>query len=82
MELLLLFTAADATGPNLGMKKNSSFESLQAMVEEATKTSAEPGMYKPPNRVSRGRGCNESFRAAVDRSYVPASASDHMDSGR
>ena len=26
--------------------------------------------WKPPNRgMVRGRGCNESFRAAVDRSY-------------
>ncbi|XP_037076681.1 partitioning defective 3 homolog [Pollicipes pollicipes] len=40
-------------GPSLGMKKSSSLESLQTMVHEAV----------------RGRGCNESFRAAVDRSY-------------
>ncbi|XP_067934731.1 partitioning defective protein 3-like isoform X10 [Watersipora subatra] len=70
----------EATGPSLGLKKNSSFESLQAMVEDTIKGSGEPSLYKPPNRVSRGRGCNESFRAAVDRSYVPTPPSDHMDS--
>lgn len=64
------------------MKKNSSFESLQAMVEEAAKPPAEPSMYKAPSRVARGRGCNESFRAAVDRSYEPMASSDHMDSGK
>lgn len=68
-------------GPNLGLRKNSSFESLQAMVEEKTKAPAEQSLYKPPNRVARGRGCNESFRAAVDRSYDPTVNADPMDSG-
>lgn len=33
---------------------------------------AEDGIYRRaqvPVKVIRGRGCNESFRAAVDRSY-------------
>lgn len=80
--MLFFDTDADATGPSLGLKKNSSFESLQAMVEETAKLSAEPSMYKPPSRVARGRGCNESFRAAVDRSYEPPISTDPMDSGK
>lgn len=55
------------------------------MVEAERNPAAEPSIYKPPNRVARGRGCNESFRAAVDRSYDPSgssSAADHMDLGR
>ncbi|XP_077866992.1 partitioning defective 3 homolog [Saccoglossus kowalevskii] len=55
-------------GPSLGMKKSSSLESLQTMVAEVTKD--ETNLYpRPRQKVVRGRGCNESFRAAVDRSY-------------
>ena len=82
--LFLYLLEVEDTGPSLGLKKNSSFESLQAMVEESQRPAAEPSLYKPPSRVARGRGCNESFRAAVDRSYEPpnsAAAAEHMDSG-
>lgn len=54
-------------GPGLGMKKSSSLESLQTMVQEMTME--EEGQRMGSGRVPRGRGCNESFRAAVDRSY-------------
>ncbi len=54
-------------GPGLGLKKSSSLESLQAAVAEVTTTEEFPG--RPRAKVVRGRGCNESFRAAVDRSY-------------
>ena len=41
--------------------------------------------WKPPNRgMVRGRGCNESFRAAVDRSYengVMLSVAEAMEPG-
>ena len=62
-------------GPTLGLKKSSSLESLQTAVQEIQMQEEEPvvGCYGYPRpsaiRVVRGRGCNESFRAAVDRSY-------------
>ncbi|KAK3864199.1 hypothetical protein Pcinc_030096 [Petrolisthes cinctipes] len=60
-------------GPGLGMKKSSSLESLQTMVQEIALE--EEGQRMGSGRVPRGRGCNESFRAAVDRSYdVPLNA--------
>ncbi|XP_033639265.1 partitioning defective 3 homolog isoform X1 [Asterias rubens] len=54
-------------GPFLGLKKNSSLESLQAAVAEVT--THDDLSSRPRAKVVRGRGCNESFRAAVDRSY-------------
>jgi len=74
-------------GPGLGMKKSSSLESLQTMVqeiqsEEDAKAGFGPGRSAPPAvRVIRGRGCNESFRQAVDRSYEAplAEYQDHME---
>ena len=62
-------------GPSLGMKKSSSLESLQTMVQEIVVEEDMKSGYVPPRsgshaaRVARGRGCNESFRQAVDRSY-------------
>ncbi|XP_021913897.1 partitioning defective 3 homolog isoform X3 [Zootermopsis nevadensis] len=61
-------------GPSLGMKKSSSLESLQTMVQEIQMQEDSDPAYTYRNaqgavRVIRGRGCNESFRAAVDRSY-------------
>ncbi|XP_077978514.1 partitioning defective 3 homolog [Glandiceps talaboti] len=55
-------------GPSLGMKKSSSLESLQTMVAEVTSEDVAT-FPRPKAKVVRGRGCNESFRAAVDRSY-------------
>lgn len=60
-------------GPSLGMKKSSSLESLQTMVQEIQIQEDVISGYGPARsaqvRVVRGRGCNESFRQAVDRSY-------------
>uniref|UniRef100_A0A0A9XM93 PDZ domain-containing protein n=2 Tax=Lygus hesperus TaxID=30085 RepID=A0A0A9XM93_LYGHE len=56
-------------GPSLGMKKSSSLESLQTMVQEMQMCENEEGSFRSQSgsRIVRGRGCNESFRAAVDR---------------
>lgn len=62
-------------GPSLGMKKSSSLESLQTMVQEIVIQEDMKSGYVPSRsgpqavKVIRGRGCNESFRQAVDRSY-------------
>ncbi|XP_004851225.1 partitioning defective 3 homolog B isoform X1 [Heterocephalus glaber] len=54
-------------GPTLGLKKSSSLESLQTAVAEVRKN--ERPFHRPWPHVIRGRGCNESFRAAIDKSY-------------
>ncbi|XP_062844131.1 par-3 family cell polarity regulator alpha, b isoform X2 [Trichomycterus rosablanca] len=61
-------------GPSLGLKKSSSLESLQTAVAEATLNGDVP-FHRPRLRIVRGRGCNESFRAAIDRSYDKPSLS-------
>ncbi|KAL1249058.1 hypothetical protein QQF64_022376, partial [Cirrhinus molitorella] len=55
-------------GPALGLKKSSSLESLQTAVAEVTLNGDVP-FHRPRPRIIRGRGCNESFRAAIDKSY-------------
>uniref|UniRef100_A0A8C1N6X7 Par-3 family cell polarity regulator n=1 Tax=Cyprinus carpio TaxID=7962 RepID=A0A8C1N6X7_CYPCA len=55
-------------GPSLGLKKSSSLESLQTAVAEAT-LNGDVSFHRPRPRIIRGRGCNESFRAAIDKSY-------------
>ncbi|XP_005994883.1 partitioning defective 3 homolog isoform X2 [Latimeria chalumnae] len=63
-------------GPSLGLKKSSSLESLQTAVAEVTLNGDIP-FHRPRPRIIRGRGCNESFRAAIDKSYdKPAAADD------
>ncbi|XP_067404942.1 partitioning defective 3 homolog B isoform X2 [Emydura macquarii macquarii] len=54
-------------GPALGLKKSSSLESLQTAVAEVRKN--ELPFHRPRPHMVRGRGCNESFRAAIDKSY-------------
>ncbi|KAJ8383928.1 hypothetical protein AAFF_G00212970 [Aldrovandia affinis] len=54
-------------GPTLGLKKSSSLESLQTAMSEVRKS--EPPFHRPRLHMVRGRGCNESFRAAIDKSY-------------
>ncbi|XP_018553764.1 partitioning defective 3 homolog [Lates calcarifer] len=61
-------SAEQEVGPSLGLKKSSSLESLQTAVAEATLNS-EINVNRPRSRIVRGRGCNESFRAAIDKSY-------------
>uniref|UniRef100_A0A8C2MY93 Partitioning defective 3 homolog B n=1 Tax=Cricetulus griseus TaxID=10029 RepID=A0A8C2MY93_CRIGR len=54
-------------GPTLGLKKSSSLESLQTAVAEVRKSDLP--FHRPRPHMVRGRGCNESFRAAIDKSY-------------
>lgn len=62
--------ATKEVGPTLGMKKSSSLESLQTMMTEFKMDNVRGSATRSKNsKVVRGRGCNESFRAAVDRSY-------------
>ncbi|XP_056868673.1 partitioning defective 3 homolog isoform X5 [Takifugu flavidus] len=67
-------------GPSLGLKKSSSLESLQTAVAEAT-LNGETDIKRSHSRIVRGRGCNESFRAAIDKSYEKSAAptEDSMD---
>ncbi|KAL0985651.1 hypothetical protein UPYG_G00160000 [Umbra pygmaea] len=55
-------------GPTLGLKKSSSLESLQTAMLEVRKNDLLP-FHRPRPHMVRGRGCNESFRAAIDKSY-------------
>ena len=52
-------------GPSLGMKKSSSLESLQTMVQEIQMSDEPRGPVSL--RTPRGRGREESLRAAVER---------------
>jgi partitioning defective protein 3 len=63
-------------GPMLGMKKSSSLESLQTMMTEMKMESGRQANRVKTSKVVRGRGCNESFRAAVDRSYEAQDCDD------
>uniref|UniRef100_A0A671YS28 Par-3 family cell polarity regulator n=1 Tax=Sparus aurata TaxID=8175 RepID=A0A671YS28_SPAAU len=65
---LSIGSAEQVVGPSLGLKKSSSLESLQTAVAEAT-LNGEINLNRPHSRIVRGRGCNESFRAAIDKSY-------------
>ncbi|XP_061695920.1 partitioning defective 3 homolog isoform X4 [Syngnathoides biaculeatus] len=67
-------------GPSLGLKKSSSLESLQTAVAEATLNGDLP-FHRPRPRIIRGRGCNESFRAAIDKSYDRPAATEDYDEG-
>ncbi|XP_072432219.1 partitioning defective 3 homolog isoform X6 [Chiloscyllium punctatum] len=67
-------------GPSLGLKKSSSLESLQTAVAEVTLNSDIP-FHRPRPRIIRGRGCNESFRAAIDKSYDKPAEEEDDDEG-
>uniref|UniRef100_A0A3Q2CJ33 Par-3 family cell polarity regulator alpha, b n=1 Tax=Cyprinodon variegatus TaxID=28743 RepID=A0A3Q2CJ33_CYPVA len=67
-------------GPSLGLKKSSSLESLQTAVAEVTLNGDLP-FHRPRPRIIRGRGCNESFRAAIDKSYDRPAALEDDDEG-
>uniref|UniRef100_A0A8C2WP25 Par-3 family cell polarity regulator n=1 Tax=Cyclopterus lumpus TaxID=8103 RepID=A0A8C2WP25_CYCLU len=75
-----LGVAEQILGPSLGMKKSSSLESLQTAVAEET-LNGEINAKRARSRIARGRGCNESFRAAIDKSYekpaVPAAEEEN-----
>ncbi|RWS31517.1 partitioning defective 3-like protein [Leptotrombidium deliense] len=74
-------------GPALGMRKSSSLESLQTMMQELQKEQLDSkggnpfaGPRPATLKVSRSRGTNESFRAAVDKSYdAPGIAPEAME---
>uniref|UniRef100_G3NA98 Par-3 family cell polarity regulator n=1 Tax=Gasterosteus aculeatus aculeatus TaxID=481459 RepID=G3NA98_GASAC len=72
MDLGMLYTCTKIhmriLGPSLGLKKSSSLESLQTAIAEVTLNS-EINVKRARSRIARGRGCNESFRAAIDKSY-------------
>ncbi|XP_029109208.1 partitioning defective 3 homolog isoform X4 [Scleropages formosus] len=63
-----LGSSTQDVGPSLGLKKSSSLESLQTAVAEAMLNGDVP-LHRPRPRIIRGRGCNDSFRAAIDKSY-------------
>ncbi|XP_046883323.1 partitioning defective 3 homolog isoform X3 [Hypomesus transpacificus] len=67
-------------GPSLGLKKSSSLESLQTAVAEVTLNGDVP-FHRPRPRIIRGRGCNESFRAAIDKSYDRPAPPEEEDEG-
>lgn len=64
-------SAGGALGPTLGLWKSSSLESLQTAVSEAkqSRIQAEVPFHRPRPHMVRGRGCNQSFRIAIDKSY-------------
>nr|XP_020470556.1 partitioning defective 3 homolog B-like isoform X2 [Monopterus albus] len=73
-------------GPTLGLKKSSSLESLQTAMSEVNRKNELLPFHRPRPNMVRGRGCNESFRAAIDKSYDgPAEDDDdgsELSSGR
>lgn len=64
-------SADGVLGPTLGLWKSSSLESLQTAVSEAKQNhiQAQVPFHRPRPHVVRGRGCNQSFRIAIDKSY-------------
>ncbi|XP_035219361.1 partitioning defective 3 homolog isoform X2 [Stegodyphus dumicola] len=66
-------------GPSLGLYKSSSLESLQTMIQEQQKRNMPLG-----TSACSSRGCNESFRAAVDKSFEAIDQIEHAasDEGR
>ncbi|XP_026888028.2 par-3 family cell polarity regulator alpha, b isoform X3 [Electrophorus electricus] len=62
-------------GPCLRLRKSSSLESLQTAVIEAALNGDVP-FHRPHPHIIRGRGCNESFRAAIDKSYDRPAANE------
>ncbi|XP_041834486.1 par-3 family cell polarity regulator beta a isoform X2 [Melanotaenia boesemani] len=67
-----------AMGPTLGLWKSSSLESLQTAVSEAkhSRIQAQVPFHRPRPHMVRGRGCNQSFRNAIDKSYEGPSEDD------
>ncbi|RXM28561.1 Partitioning defective 3-like B [Acipenser ruthenus] len=61
------FSPGRDVGPTLGLKKSSSLESLQTAVAAVRKNDVP--FHRPRPHMVRGRGCNESFRTAIDKSY-------------
>ncbi|XP_029942262.1 partitioning defective 3 homolog B-like isoform X2 [Salarias fasciatus] len=70
--------AGGALGPTLGLWKSSSLESLQSAMSEAkqSRVQVQVPFHRPRPHVVRGRGCNQSFRIAIDKSYEGPSEDD------
>ncbi|XP_054471402.1 partitioning defective 3 homolog B isoform X2 [Anoplopoma fimbria] len=66
-------------GPTLGLKKSSSLESLQTAMSEVNRKNELLPFHRPRPNMVRGRGCNESFRAAIDKSYDGPAEEDDDD---
>ncbi|XP_036065454.1 partitioning defective 3 homolog B isoform X2 [Oryzias melastigma] len=66
-------------GPTLGLKKSSSLESLQTAILEVNRKNELLPFHRPRPNMVRGRGCNESFRAAIDKSYDGPAEDDDED---
>ncbi|CAJ1086915.1 partitioning defective 3 homolog B-like isoform X3 [Xyrichtys novacula] len=71
-------SAGGALGPTLGLMKSSSLESLQTAVSEAEQNRIQTHVpfHRPRPHMVRGRGCNQSFRIAIDKSYDGPSEDD------
>ncbi|TNN29517.1 Partitioning defective 3 B [Liparis tanakae] len=71
-------SSGEAMGPTLGLWKSSSLESLQTAVSEANQSRGEAQLpfHRPRPHTVRGRGCNQSFRIAIDKSYDGPSEDD------
>ncbi|XP_054649462.1 par-3 family cell polarity regulator beta a isoform X2 [Dunckerocampus dactyliophorus] len=71
-------TAGGTLGPTLGLWKSSSLESLQSAMSEAQQNhiKAQVPFHRPRPTMVRGRGCNQSFRIAIDKSYEGPSEDD------
>ncbi|XP_078490627.1 partitioning defective 3 homolog isoform X2 [Ciona intestinalis] len=66
-------------GPTLGIAKSSSLESLQSAVEKCyVEDKLDAGYPRALPKVVRGRLMNDSFRAALDRSYDMSSGTPHI----
>lgn len=66
--ILFIGSAEQVVGPTLGLKKSSSLESLQRAIAAAT-VRDKINVQRMHSGIIRGRCCNESFRAAIDKSY-------------
>ncbi|XP_034720606.1 par-3 family cell polarity regulator beta a isoform X2 [Etheostoma cragini] len=71
-------SADGALGPTLGLWKSSSLESLQTAMSEAKQShsQAQVPFHRPRPHMVRGRGANQSFRLAIDKSYDGPSEDD------
>ncbi|XP_044043724.1 par-3 family cell polarity regulator beta a isoform X3 [Siniperca chuatsi] len=71
-------SAGGLLGPTLGLWKSSSLESLQTAVSEAKQSliQAQVPFHRPRPHMVRGRGGNQSFRIAIDKSYDGPSEDD------
>uniref|UniRef100_A0A8C7ZL88 Par-3 family cell polarity regulator n=1 Tax=Oryzias sinensis TaxID=183150 RepID=A0A8C7ZL88_9TELE len=81
-----LFTPAAGSenrevGPSPSQQKPGSLESLEAAVAKVS-VNNKIGVHRLHSQMTRGRGCNESFRAAIDKSYEKSVDDDTEGSSR